>query len=42
MKFVIRISSEECTELIKESGAKSYADIKNSDLCKEMMTNELF
>lgn len=29
MKFVIRISSEECTELIKASGAKSYADVKN-------------
>lgn len=29
MKFVIRIPSEECTEIIKESGAKSYADIKN-------------
>jgi len=29
MKFVIRITSEECDEIIKESRAKSYVDVKN-------------
>lgn len=29
MNFVIRITSEECTKIIKESGAKSYTDVKN-------------